>query len=126
MQRYTTEEIQKNPRLANKFFYKTQLMKGFGYRYHFSVGEQFVVDKTKESTKDASGLLTNKVYVAAGDEDVGGYSEVNLARKPTYIAAVYNPMIPEDMRRKQGQRVGVDNQAMVDDSYEQLAKHDGM
>ena len=66
------------------------------------------------------------MYVAAGDEDVGGYSEVNLARKPTYIAAVYNPMIPEDMRRKQGQRVGVDNQAMVDDSYEQLAKHDGM
>ena len=55
-------------------------MKGFGYRYHFSVGEQFEVDKTKEATKDASGLLTNKVYVAANDEEAFGIVEIELKR----------------------------------------------
>lgn len=44
MDRYTTEEVLLNPELANTFYYKTKLFRGWKYRYQFSVGDQFVVD----------------------------------------------------------------------------------
>ena len=109
MQRYTTQEIQNNPRLANKFFYKAYLMKGFGYRYHFSVGDEFVVDTSIEASENSLGQMTNKVYVAAREEDISNYTEMTLMAKPSYNTAIYNPMIPEELRKKQGQRVGADN-----------------
>ena len=39
MNRFSTEQICENPSLANKFYYRCQLMKGFKYSYHFSVGD---------------------------------------------------------------------------------------
>ena len=51
------------PELANTFFYSTKLFVGFKYRYNFSVGDQFVVDTTKEVSEDRFGKATNFVEV---------------------------------------------------------------
>ena len=39
MERFDTEQVLMDPSLENTFFYKTRLLKGFKYRYHFSVGD---------------------------------------------------------------------------------------
>lgn len=39
MERYETEQVLLEPDLANTFFYKTKLLVGFKYRYHFSQGD---------------------------------------------------------------------------------------
>ena len=44
MERYDSQRVLLDPHLANTFFYRTRLFVGFKYRYHFSVGDQFVVD----------------------------------------------------------------------------------
>ena len=61
MQRYKKHQIEENPDLANKFYYRIRILKGFSYRYHFSVGKRFVVDETKESSQSRFGQLTNWV-----------------------------------------------------------------
>ena len=53
MQRYSDDQVADDPRLKNKFFYKVNLMKNFAYRYYFSVGNQFVVDNSIPSDKNA-------------------------------------------------------------------------
>ena len=67
-------------------------MKNFSYRYYFSVGKQFVVYKMKPSDKNAQGELTNKIYVGSPDEMPG---EIELKKKLTYRASVYDQMLPE-------------------------------
>ena len=63
MERFDTEQVLMDPSLENTFFYKTRLLKGFKYRYHFSVGDQFVVDPTKEVSADRMDKVTNFVDV---------------------------------------------------------------
>lgn len=65
MERYESERVLLEPELANTFFYRTKLFVGFKYRYHFSVGDEFVVDQTKEFSKDRLGKETNFVVVQA-------------------------------------------------------------
>ena len=63
MERYDHEKVVLEPELANTFFYKTKLFIGFKYRYHFSVGDEFVVDPSKETSEDRFGKVTNFVDV---------------------------------------------------------------
>ena len=63
MERYESTQVLLEPELENTFFYKTRLLKGFKYRYHFSVGDQFVVDPTKETSSDRLDKVTNFVDV---------------------------------------------------------------
>ena len=78
MERYRDEEILLDPELANTFFYKTKLFRGFRYRYNFNVGEQFVIDSAKGNSEDRSGKLLNHIDVclpnqkdqAADDDDI--------------------------------------------------------
>ena len=59
MERYDSQTVLLQPDLANTFFYMSKLLAGFKYRYHFSVGDQFVVDTTKESSEDRFNKVTN-------------------------------------------------------------------
>jgi len=70
MSRYTLSQIAINPKLSNTFFYRTRVLKGFGYRYHFSVGEKYQVDTTKESAEGPNGQLTNKILAANEHEEI--------------------------------------------------------
>ena len=63
MERYDSERVLLEPALANMFFYRSKLFVGFKYRYNFSVGDQFVVDSTKEVSEDRFGKMTNFVEV---------------------------------------------------------------
>ena len=63
MDRYETEQVLLDPELANKFYYKTKLFRGFKYRYYFNVGDQFVVDNGLEVSEDRFGKMTNAVDV---------------------------------------------------------------
>lgn len=63
MERYESERVLLEPALTNTFFYRTKLFVGYKYRYHFSVGEQFVVDSSKEVSEDRFGKMTNFVEV---------------------------------------------------------------
>ena len=63
MERYESQRVLLEPELANLFFYTTKLFVGFKYRYNFSVGDQFVVDSTKEVSEDRFGKATNFVEV---------------------------------------------------------------
>ena len=63
MERYEREKVALEPELENTFFYRTKLFVGFKYRYHFSVGDQFVVDPSKITSEDRFGKVTNFVEV---------------------------------------------------------------
>ena len=63
MERYENEKVALEPELANTFFYRTKLFVGFKYRYHFSVGDEFVVDPSKQTSEDRFGKVTNFVDV---------------------------------------------------------------
>ena len=124
MHRYTSQEIQSDSSLANRFYYKTHVLKGFGYRYHFSVGDNFLVDSTKESSENAFGHLTNKIYAPVDEEEEIDLPQIMLTKKPTYNAAVMNELIPEELRVKQGQRVYSDVDA--GDLIDYLVRHDSL
>jgi len=64
MERYDSQRVLLEPQLANTFFYKTKLLRGFKYRYNFSVGDQFVVDSACAVSEDRFGKMTNFVDVA--------------------------------------------------------------
>lgn len=51
------------PDLANTFYYKSKLFRGFKYRYYFNVGDTFVVDSGREISEDRLGKMTNSVDV---------------------------------------------------------------
>ena len=84
MQRYTKRQIEDDPDLDNKFYYKTRILKGYSYRYHFNVGKRFVVDEEKEASQSRFGQLTNWVQLPS-ENDV--LSEVPLAKLPSFNAA---------------------------------------
>ena len=66
MDRYDSQKVLLEPELANTFYYKSKLFVGFSYRYNFSVGNEFVIDNTKEVSEDRLGKLTNFIEVTAG------------------------------------------------------------
>ena len=77
-------------------------MKNFAYRYYFSVGRQFVIDKAVPSDKNAQGELTNRIFV--GDDELLPLPSVDLKKKITYRASQYENLLTNKMREKQGRR----------------------
>ena len=65
------------------FLYKSKLPIGFKFRHYFSIGEQFVIDSSKQTSEDRFGKITNFVEVAnkvEKEEDVdlnGTLTEIN-------------------------------------------------
>ena len=66
-------------------------MKNFAYRYYFSVGKQFVIDKAVLSDKNAQGELTNRIFV--GDDELTSMPSVELKKKITYRASQYENLL---------------------------------
>ena len=83
MERYSAEQIEEDPSLTNKFYYKARILKGFSFRYHFNVGKSFVVDETKESSESRFGRLTN--WVQAEDKNTAPAG--GLMKFPTFYAS---------------------------------------
>ena len=69
MERFDSEQVLLEPELTNTFYYKTKLFRGFRYRYQFNVGDQFVIDQTKEVSEDRTGRMTNSVSVPTKQEE---------------------------------------------------------
>ena len=86
MQRYNQQQINEDQNLDNMFYYRTRILKGYSYRYHFSVGKKFVVDETKESSQSRFGQMTNWVQ-AVNNED----EEELLEKKTSYHTGDYQP-----------------------------------
>ena len=82
MQRYKQTQIAENPDLANTFYYRTRILKGYSYRYHFCVNKQFVVDESKPVSKARFGQQTN--WVQFQNEEENDTGETSLIKKPSY------------------------------------------
>ena len=64
MERYDSEQILLEPEKANTFLYRSKLLRGYKYRYYFSVGDEFIVDPARATSEDRLGKITNFVDVA--------------------------------------------------------------
>jgi len=87
MERHERERVLLEPELVNTFFYSTKLFRGFKYRYYFSVGDQFTVDTTKETSQDRFGRMTNSVDVPLKNEKEAEEGEHDLEATLDELAA---------------------------------------
>ena len=81
MERYAQEKVLMEPQLANAFFYKTKLLRGYKYRYNFSVGDQFVIDSACAVSEDRYGKMTNFITVPDKSVDHDASSEEQKAER---------------------------------------------
>lgn len=55
--------MQARPELAGTYFYKTQLLIGFKYRFNFYVNDEKVLDGAKDVSEDRFGNMTHFLHV---------------------------------------------------------------
>jgi len=116
MERYTEEEV-KSQRLEGgleqylgSYFFKTQVLKGFIYRFYFSVGDQedFVLDNTQPKAVNPFGKETNVIEVPLVDpsqqqeetkdvEEDSSFAPPDIAKMPSYSSLDMPKVLPKQI-----------------------------